>query len=140
MIVLDTSVIVKWFSEEKFTEKSLKIRERIRNEKEIGAFPDLFLYELSNALRYNPNFDKEDVREAVRSILNMDMEIITPTSDIINKSISMAFERDITIYDASYVALARELEVDLITADKNLYEKVEDLDNVIFIKEADQFF
>jgi len=103
-------------------------------------FPDLFIYELSNALKYNPNFDKEDVREAVQSILDMDMEIITPTSDIINRSISMAFERDITIYDASYVALAEELEIPLITADENLYEKVKDLENVIFIKEADSFF
>ncbi len=140
MIVLDTSVIVKWFSEEEFTEKALKIREKIRNEQEIGAFPDLFLYELSNALKYNPNFDKEDVREAVQSILDMDMEIITPTSDIINRSISMAFERDITIYDASYVALAEELEISLITADENLYEKVKDLEYAIFIKEADSFF
>lgn len=37
MIVLDTSVIVKWFSEEEFTEKALKIREEIRNEQEIDA-------------------------------------------------------------------------------------------------------
>jgi len=30
MIVLDASVIVKWFSEEEHTEKALKIREKVR--------------------------------------------------------------------------------------------------------------
>jgi len=30
MIVLDASVIVKWFSEEEHTEKALEIREKVR--------------------------------------------------------------------------------------------------------------
>jgi predicted nucleic acid-binding protein len=31
MIVLDASVVVKWFSEEEFTEKALELRERVKN-------------------------------------------------------------------------------------------------------------
>ena len=30
MIVLDASVVVKWFSEEEHTEKALEIREKVR--------------------------------------------------------------------------------------------------------------
>jgi predicted nucleic acid-binding protein len=30
MIILDASVVIKWFSEEEYTEKALEIRERIR--------------------------------------------------------------------------------------------------------------
>lgn len=79
MIVIDTSIIVKWFSEEKFTEEALKIREKIRNKEEVGVFPDLLLYELSNALRYNPNFGEDDVKKAIKSILEMDMRSSTLT-------------------------------------------------------------
>lgn len=133
MIVIDTSIIVKWFSEEKFTEEALKIREKIRNKEEVGVFPDLLLYELSNALRYNPNFGEDDVKKAIKSILEMDMEIINLNSDILNDSISLAFQNDITIYDSSYIALARELDVELVTADKKLYKKVKGFDRVNFI-------
>ncbi len=34
MIVLDASVIVKWFSEEEHTEKALEIREKVRRGEE----------------------------------------------------------------------------------------------------------
>jgi predicted nucleic acid-binding protein len=33
MIILDASVVIKWFSEEEYTEKALGLRERIRYEK-----------------------------------------------------------------------------------------------------------
>jgi len=56
MIVLDASVAVKWFSEEEYTEKALELRERIRVGKERVIVPDLLLYELANALKYNPYF------------------------------------------------------------------------------------
>ncbi len=127
MIVLDTSVVVKWFSNEKHTEKALDIRKRIRNKDEIGVFPDLLLYELSNALRYNPNFDEKDVIDALESIINMDMEIVNLSSEVINLSITLAFERDITIYDSSYVALAQKLDANFVTADEKLYNKIHDL-------------
>jgi len=59
MIILDASVIVKWFSEEEYTDKALEIRERIRMEEERVIVPDLLLYELANALKYNPSFESE---------------------------------------------------------------------------------
>jgi len=85
------------------------------------------LYELSNALRYNPNFDEKDVIDALGSIINMDMEIVNLSSEVINLSITLAFERDITIYDSSYVALSQKLDANFVTADEKLYNKIQDL-------------
>ena len=62
MIILDASVVVKWFSEEEYTDKALEIRERIRMGEERVIVPDLLLYELANALKYNPSFNCERVR------------------------------------------------------------------------------
>ena len=133
MIILDASVVVKWFSEEEYTEKALEIRERIRMGEERIIVPDLLLYELANALKYNPSFDVNDVSDALTSIFDMEMDIITPMPDIINSAVTLAFGYNITVYDAFYIALAKDLELTFITADRRLYERVSDLDFVKFI-------
>ena len=136
MIILDASVVVKWFSEEEYTEKALEIRERIRMGEERVIVPDLLLYELANALKYNPSFDANDVSDALTSIFDMDVDIVTPIPEIINSAVTLAFEHNITVYDAFYIALAKETELTFITADRRLYERVRDLDFVKFIGEV----
>ena len=63
MIILDASVVVKWFSEEEYIDNALEIREKIRMGEERVVVPDLLLYELANALKYNPRFDANDVSD-----------------------------------------------------------------------------
>jgi predicted nucleic acid-binding protein len=133
MIILDASVVVKWFSEEEYTEKALEIRERIRRGEERVIVPDLLLYELANALNYNPNFNVNDVSDALKSIFDMDLDIVTPLPEIINLAITIAFEYTITVYDAFYIALAKDLRFSFITADARLCERVKDLDFVKFL-------
>ena len=133
MIVLDASVVVKWFSEEEYTDKALEIRERIRMGGERVVVPDLLLYELANALKYNPSFDANDVSDALTSIFDMDVDIVTPIPEIINSAVTLAFEHNITVYDAFYLALAKEIEFTFITADGRLYKRVKDLNFVKFI-------
>jgi len=133
MIILDASVVVKWFSEEEYTEKALEIRERIRRGEERVIVPDLLLYELANALNYNPNFNVNDVSDALKSIFDMDLDIVTPLPEIINLAITIAFEYTTTVYDAFYIALAKDLRFSFITADARLCERVKDLDFVKFL-------
>jgi len=133
MIILDASVVVKWFSEEEYTDKALAIRERIRVGEERVLVPDLLLYELANALKYNPSFDANDVSDALTSIFDMDLDIVTPIPEIINSAVTFAFEHNITVYDAFYIALAKEIELTFITADRRLSERVSSLDFVKFI-------
>jgi len=61
MFVLDSSVIIKWFNQEQFTKDALSFREQLLNGETKIVVPDLLIYELSNALRYNPNFAENDV-------------------------------------------------------------------------------
>jgi predicted nucleic acid-binding protein len=136
MIILDASVVVKWFSEEDYTGKALEIRERVRMGEERIIVPDLLLYELANALKYNPSFDVNDVSDALTSIFDMDLDIVTPIPEIINSAVTLAFEYNITVYDAFYIALAKDLELTFITADGRLYERVSDLDFVKLIGEV----
>ena len=107
MIILDTSVVVKWFSEEEYTDKALEIREKIRIGEERVVVPDLLLYELANALKYNPCFDTNDVRDALTSIFEMEMDIVTPLPATINSAVSLAFGYNITVYDAFFCCVGK---------------------------------
>jgi predicted nucleic acid-binding protein len=125
--VLDASVIIKWFSEEEYTNTAIEIRNKFFKCTYELAAPDLILYEVSNALRFNPKFDEEDVIEAVSSLFDMGISIIVPTPRVVKSSITMAFKYNITIYDAFYAALAGEIGFTFVTADSKLYQKIKDL-------------
>ncbi len=133
--VLDASVIIKWFSEEEFTDVALKFRSKFV-EKEIEiVVPDLLLYEISNALRYNRTFSEEDVKEAVKTLIDMDISILVPSQDTVNLAIKLAFKHNITFYDAFYIALSEILNVYFITADEKLYENVAEIPRVKSLSE-----
>ena len=132
--VLDSSVIVKWFCKEENTEMALKFREGHVNGYVNIAFPDLVIYEIANALRYNQKVTEEDVIDSVNSLIDLGVDIIVPTKRVTESAISLAFEYDITLYDAYFLALARELGFDFVTADDNFYKKVKELKFVKLLK------
>jgi predicted nucleic acid-binding protein len=82
------------------------------------------LFEVTNALRYNPSFTAEEVKEAVKTLFDLGIEIITPTYSLLAKAIEMAKSLDVTCYDAAYLALAGELGFEFITADEKFSRKV----------------
>jgi predicted nucleic acid-binding protein len=131
LFVVDTSVVIKWFSEEEQTDAALRVR-RSHLDDAIDVFvPDLLLYELSNALRYNPNFDANDVRAAVESIFAVNFEIVVPAPELLANALETAHETDLTVYDATYVALAKALGSTFVTAD----EEIAELDHAIGLSE-----
>jgi len=132
-IVLDASVIIKWFTKEEKRDSALEIREKYINKQIEIIIPDLILYEISNALRFNPNFSEEDISEAIYSIFNMDMNIITPTQEIINEAIKISYSYKTSVYDAIYIALAKIVDSDFITADNKLYEKTKEISNICLL-------
>jgi len=126
-LVVDSSVVIKWFSDEEDTEKALKIREDFLKGKNIIAVPDIQIYEIANALRYKKNITMEEVIAYTRSLIDIGMVIVIPTADTIKSAVEVAFQHDITIYDAYFISLAKELNFSFITADEKLYRKIEKL-------------
>ncbi len=94
------------------------------------ACPDLLIYEVSNALRYAKTLSEEDVREAVKSIYDLEIDIIVPTLDVMKKAVKLAIKHGITVYDAVYVALAELLDSRLVTADDKLIKACRRLKSV----------
>jgi predicted nucleic acid-binding protein len=133
-LILDSSVVIKWFSIEEDTDKALLLRENYINGKCVLADPDLLLYEIANALRYNKAVTKEDVTAAIDSIFALDIDVVVPTKEVIEEAISLAFQYDITVYDAYFVALAKVLQFTFITADERLHNKLKELSFVTLLK------
>jgi predicted nucleic acid-binding protein len=123
IFVLDASVIVKWFSKEENSDKSVEIRNRFVNREVFIVCPDLVLYEVANALRYNKVLEEKDIKDAIESIYDLEIDIIVPTKEIMTKAIEFAKKFNITVYDAIYVSLADILNAKLITADEILIKK-----------------
>lgn len=117
--VLDTSVVIKWFSEhgEDDLVGALALRQGIIEGAVAVIVPDLLLYELANALRCNPRFNVGDVAQAIQSVIDMGFDIKSVETAVLGQSIEMAFKFNITVYDAYFLALAQSEEKQLITAD-----------------------
>ena len=125
MSVLDASVILKWFVHEVDSVRALKLREEFYTGTREIVVPDLLLYEIGNALLYNPTFATDEIQEVLSTLFGMEIEIITPTLPLLGKAIELARSLNITCYDATYLALAEELEFEFVTADEKFYRKVE---------------
>lgn len=131
-VVVDASVVVKWFVDEVYSENARKLRdEYINGNLEILA-PELMPYEVLNALKYTKLFDKRELVTVARSLTLYGFRLFPLIGKLAERTVEIAMERDVTVYDASYVALAEEQNAKLYTADERLIEKV-DFDFVIHI-------
>jgi predicted nucleic acid-binding protein len=124
--VLDSSVIVKWFKQEKDSEEALILREAYFEGVTEIAVPDLIFYEISNVMNYDDSIDTEEVKESIETLRDMDFEIVAPHTDLIDKAVELADRKNITVYDASFLALAELLDATLVTSDQELYRKTKD--------------
>ena len=121
--VVDASIAIKWFSEEEGTQAALKLREEHIEGTLILSAPDLLIYELANALRFKPDFDDEKVSRAVADIMDLQIDLINPGRELIEKSTEAAYLYGATVYDSCYLALGELLGVEVYTSDKKFYEK-----------------
>ena len=123
-LVIDASIVVKWFVPETDSTDALKIRDDHVNG-EVSLFaPDLLTYELANALRYRTSITDNDLRKSIESIFQLDLALIGPTTESISRTAMLARSLDISIYDACYLELAQSLECQVITSDKSFCDRV----------------
>ena len=124
--VLDTSVVLKWFSEfgENDLPQAIQLRQALLDGSVLFTVPELLFYELSNALRYNPSLSSKDVQEALDSVIDMGLVVKGVDKRVMADAISIAFKYGVTVYDAYFLALSRIERKPLIIADYKFAEKV----------------
>jgi predicted nucleic acid-binding protein len=125
ILILDTSVLAKWFKQEDGTEKALDLREAFFNGEVDIAVPDLVFYELSNVMRYDDSFTVEMINQSIKSLREMDFQIVAPYSEFMDKIVENATELELTVYDSAFYTLAEITEGKLVTADEEIQEKTD---------------
>jgi len=127
MRVLDASVVLKWFVEEEGSHKAeALLDEHVRGAARV-VVPDLLVYEAANALRFSGGFEAREAEKIIDALWALDLYIVAPQPDVMRSALALSFFRGISVYDSVYVALAKELGLPLITADKKLLSRLQGL-------------
>ena len=125
--VVDASVGVKLFVNEAGSELADRLFAHLTAQPAAQFYvPDLFYVECANILwkyvrrfGYAPANARQDVADLGALAL-----VTISTADLLEPALNLALTHDITAYDASYVALAQQLDLPLITADVPLARKL----------------
>jgi predicted nucleic acid-binding protein len=126
-VVVDASVVVKWFLIEEFREQAIQLRDDYIKGKIELMSPAIMPFEVLNAIRYSSKGIKKDQLEGVgKSLLHYGIKYLSFNEERLLKTTEIAIEDDITIYDAAYIALAKMMQTNLYTADMQLIKKLDD--------------
>lgn len=138
IVVVDASVITKWFVQEEYSINALKLRGDYINRLIDIAAPELLPFEVINSLRYNPEFGEKNIKESAKALQKYSLWLFPILGKIAEKTIENAFKYGITVYDSSYLSLADLESKTLYTADEKLLAKLKDNPRVRHISEYKQ--
>ena len=141
-IIIDASVVVKWFIEENDSDKARLLRDKfIDGELEL-YIPTLLYFEVLNALKYSQLFSLSELDEAGESLENYGFKAITIKNDLRKHMINVAVEHELSFYDASYLGLSIGLSKPFCTADEKIIKKLPPSlkKNVKSLKQIEEFF
>ena len=132
MVVVDTSIVYKWITEEDDSSdsSSLKLLRKFLDGKESVLIPDIMLYELANALSTKTSLTFKEIEQAWNLFERLGLKVTNPSLKFIRKSIKFSRKYHVSVYDASYAILALEKNCILLTADSKFAKKI----NLPFVK------
>jgi predicted nucleic acid-binding protein len=115
-LVIDASVLVKWFVDEPGADRAAALRG------EDLAAPDLILVEVANALWKHQRsgvLASADYFDAVEALKAAPITL-TPIADLLQAAARLAAELDHPLYDCLYLSLAMREGFPLVTDDQRL--------------------
>jgi predicted nucleic acid-binding protein len=123
--VIDASVGVKWFIEEREgdREAALAIRQRHITGLTQMIVPELFLLEVPNAIKAARRGTEVELAEVLDVFADLGIQVERHSKEILRKTNAVAWAYNLTWYDAVYVAVAESLGFPMVTADDALVRK-----------------
>lgn len=126
-VVLDASVVMKWFvKDEDDRLQALYLLKQFKSEKIEFIVPDLLFYEVANAIKAFIRAKRITFTTGSRylqRLLDLNL-LLVHSSELISQTLKLAHKLDISVYDASYVTLAKSQKLSLYTADRKLLDKI----------------
>jgi predicted nucleic acid-binding protein len=127
-IVLDASIVLKWFVEDEMSPDASRVLEKVRNG---GAVvPALFRWEAQSALVRAVRDSR--LSEALADLALEELAALPITVEhpgmklFFGGEAALALRYDLTPYDAAYLTVALDYSLDLATADDELAKAARD--------------
>lgn len=121
-LLIDTSVVIKWFHSDRETEiaeaRALRAAHMAGNVDALII--DLALYELGNILIRALKWSAADVADQFEDLTTILGAPLSMSPDWLRQAATLAESHRLTFYDASWAAAALELEIPLVSADRQL--------------------
>jgi predicted nucleic acid-binding protein len=123
-LLVDTSVLIKWFHSEGESELTgaRAIREATRRGELESRVIDLAIYEMGNILRGSLRWDGSDVADQLDDLIVVSGAPLAMTAEWFRHAGAIAEAHDVTFYGACWSAAARALGVALVSADGGLLD------------------
>jgi predicted nucleic acid-binding protein len=125
-VILDSSVVVKWFSREVKSDEALKFLDSYIQGSTESVVSEILFCEVGNALRYKPDYDTQKWKIAMSQLFNLRMKVVHLNEVLMNRAGEIAYEGQVTVYNALPVAIAEHKKTVCITADEQTqYNKLQ---------------
>lgn len=136
-MVVDTSVVIKWFFKESYEKEALILRDAFRKGECSLLAPDLIYSEFANTVWKRVSFynlDPDDGIQIIGTFQRIPLQI-SSAKDLLAEAFAIAVQCKCTIYDALFLALSNERSCRIVTADRKFYEAVSPVfQNIMWIE------
>ena len=131
-IVVDTSVLIKWIKtkDEDLVNEARRLLAGIERRSLEAHVPALLLYEVGNILLLKTDLDAAGLNGALSNLEDLPFTVAPPATPLLKRAARLGKELSLTFYDASFLALAVELDCPFITADRPLFDRARSLPRV----------
>ena len=122
-IIVDTSVVTKWYAQEKEGDlkQAFRLLEVCSEGKLSLVCPTIILLELANALYWGKKLDQSLCLESVRSFANLCTKLLDV--DHTERIVKIMYVHTLASYDAAFISLAIEKNMPFVTADYQHHKK-----------------
>ena len=131
-IVVDTSVLIKWIKtkDEELLAEARRLLRQVETKSITVHVPALLLYEAGNILLLKTDLDPSELEKAIDALEALPFVVAPPATPLLQRAARVGKEFILTFYDASFLALAVELDCPLVTADGRFFDRTKSLPRV----------
>lgn len=135
-IVVDSSVIVKWFNtkdEENLIDADKLLADALKGDIELLA-PELAKYEVGNVLLFSKKLLPKETIIPFHAFFASPIQFIPQSEELAKETYEIAFNLGITYYDASFLSVAKQYNATLVTDNTKHQGKASDI-KVVSLKD-----
>ena len=119
-MVLDCSSVLAWFFEDERDADALRLMDALAAAR--AHVPSLWPYEIANAMliaERRGRLKADSIADGMEAMEALDI-VVEPGKTIERELVDLARQNSLSVYDASYLALAMQLKIPLATRDAKL--------------------